>query len=244
LRQNSLSKELNQEIISCTLCPRLVKWRAKVAEVKRTAYQNEDYWGKPITGFGDPNPEVFIIGLAPGAHGANRTGRIFTGDRSGQWLYSALYRAGFSNKEESVSANDGLKLKNAYISLVVRCVPPQNKPKLIERDRCLPYLVKEIKFFSKIKILIALGIFAFDGILLALKQMGHSISPKPKFKHGLKIKVGPYWILCSYHPSQQNTFTGRLTKPMFEKIFTDARKILTKRNHPGNSQKGIKLSPF
>jgi len=217
---------LNKQIVTCRKCPRLVKWREKIAKTKRASYREENYWGKPILGFGDPKARLLILGLAPGAHGANRTGRVFTGDRSGEWLFRALYDAGFANQPETLSKGDGLKLTGAYVSLVVRCVPPKNKPTPQERDQCLSYLDDELRILKHVKVILILGFFALDGILRIFMNRGIKISPKPKFAHGLERKFGPYTLLCSFHPSQQNTFTGKLTKPMFAKIFKRAHRLL------------------
>ena len=226
MNSKSFFQNFNQKIIHCDLCPRLSKWRNQISKEKRKAFQNEPYWGKPLTGFGDLNAEIVIVGLAPAAHGANRTGRVFTGDRSGEWLYRALYLEGFSNQLQSLSRKDDLKLKNAYVTMVVRCAPPKNKPTPKERDACLPYLIKEIQMLKKAKILIALGGFSLDGILLTLKNLDYGWKKKPKFGHGVEEKIGPYTILCSYHPSQQNTFTGRLTEEMFLRIFRRVKALV------------------
>jgi uracil-DNA glycosylase family 4 len=188
---------------------------------------DDHYWGKPITGFGDPNAELMIIGLAPAAHGANRTGRIFTGDRSGEWLYRALYKSGFANQAESTSRDDGLKLKNCYISCVVKCAPPGNKPSPTEIARCSKYLEREIEFMPQIKVFLALGGIALHGIWPFLQPSASSKVKKPKFAHGGLLEFAPgKHLLTSYHPSQQNTFTGRLTEPMFDAVFAKAREIL------------------
>ena len=216
--------ELEGKITSCRLCPRLVEWREKVARYKKVAYANEEYWGRPVPGFGDPAAEVVILGLAPAAHGANRTGRYFTGDRSGDFLFGALYRTGFSNSPTSRHAGDGLCLFGLWISAAVRCAPPQNKPTPTERDACLPYAARELELLPA-KAVVCLGAFAWDA---ALRIFG--IRPKPKFSHGAECKVpsGPTLVGC-YHPSQQNTFTGVLTKPMLDAVLLRARELAGER---------------
>ncbi len=218
-------RAINRGIIRCRRCPRLVRWREKVARARRAAYAGETYWGRPITGFGDPAARLVVIGLAPGAHGANRTGRIFTGDRSGDWLFRALHKAGFANQPASVSRRDGLRLKDAYVTAVVRCAPPGNRPTPRERDHCIGYLVHELRLLKRAKVVLALGGFAWDGALRALGALGYSAG-RPRFGHGATAVVGPYLLVGSYHPSQQNTFTGRLTEKMFDGIFRKARALL------------------
>lgn len=210
-------------IEACTACPRLVEWREQVAREKRAAFRDEVYWGKPITGFGDPQARVVVIGLAPAAHGGNRTGRVFTGDRSGDFLFAALHEAGFANQPTSLRRGDGLKLTDCWITACVRCAPPANKPAPDERDRCLSYLVEELQLLKRAEVLVCLGGFAWDGVLRSLAELGHAAAKKPKFGHGRDAEVGPYRLLGSYHPSQQNTFTGRLTRPMLVAIFRQAR---------------------
>jgi len=215
-------EKLNSEIIVCHKCPRLVAWREEVARVKRRAYKDQEYWGKPVPGFGDPNARVLIVGLAPGAHGSNRTGRAFTGDASGGFLYPALYRAGFADQPTAVSRRDGLTLKDLYIAAAARCVPPDNKPTLEELNNCQPYLEREIQIL-KPKVIVCLGRIAFERIL----RMYSVRNPSFKFAHGstYQLMTG-HWLLCSYHPSQQNTFTGKLTKPMLRSVFDAARTLL------------------
>jgi uracil-DNA glycosylase family 4 len=216
-------KALQKNIITCNECPRLRTYCQKIAQVKRKAYQDETYWGRPITGFGDPLARLMIVGLAPAAHGANRTGRIFTGDRSGEWLYRALHQYGFANQPHSLHAEDGLTLTDAYISCVVKCAPPDNKPSPIEQERCGRHLKQELEALKNVKVWIALGQIAFQGIWPWI----HSDQKKPKFGHGQKVQLGPdRWLLLSYHPSQQNTFTGKLTQPMFHSVFQEARELL------------------
>jgi uracil-DNA glycosylase len=217
--------ELKACIISCRLCPRLVAWREQVAREKRAAFRDQEYWGRPVPGFGDPQARVLIVGLAPAAHGGNRTGRVFTGDRSGDWLYGALHRAGFANQPESTHRGDGLLLRDCYITACVRCAPPDNKPTPEERDACQPFLLKELELLHRVRVIVCLGGFAWDGALRALRELGHQPARKPRFGHGAESVAGPFSLLGSYHPSQQNTFTGRLTKPMLNAIFKRARRL-------------------
>jgi uracil-DNA glycosylase family 4 len=213
---------LDEEIIACHKCPRLVQWREEVAVVKRKSYDDQTYWGKAIPGFGSAKPKLLIVGLAPGAHGANRTGRIFTGDSSGDWLYGALHKIGIAKIATSTSIDDGQKLKDTRIICVVRCAPPDNKPLIEERDMCSPFFVRDLEIsMATSKAIIGLGSFAWDAIFKTLKQMGHPIK-KVKFAHGASLKYShngcEYLLLASYHPSQQNTFTGKLTRPMLESV--------------------------
>ncbi|MEX1047362.1 MAG: uracil-DNA glycosylase [Actinomycetota bacterium] len=217
--------ELQKEIVSCRCCPRLVRWREKVAREKTARFADRDYWGKPVPGWGDPNARVLMVGLAPAAHGGNRTGRIFTGDRSGDFLYAALYRAGFSNRPVSVSRDDGLELHGLYLAAVNRCAPPENKPTPKERDNCLPFLQRELQLLEELRVIVALGAFAWDGALRALAAGGDVVRPKPRFGHGNEAVVGPYALIGSYHPSQQNTFTGKLTPQMLDAVLTRASEI-------------------
>ena len=215
-------EKLNSEIIVCHKCPRLVAWREEVARVKRRAYKDQEYWGKPVPGFGDPNARVLIVGLAPGAHGSNRTGRAFTGDASGGFLYPALYRAGFADQPTAVSRSDGLTLKGLYIAAVARCVPPDNKPTLEELNNCQPYLEREIQIL-KPKVIVCLGRIAFERILRMYSVRNLSF----KFVHGATYQLMTgHWLLCSYHPSQQNTLTGKLTVKMFDDIWVKAKELL------------------
>ena len=189
-------------------------------------YRNDRYWARPVPGFGDPDARLLVVGLAPAAHGGNRTGRAFTGDRSGDWLYRALHRAGFANQPESVSMEDGLKLIGAYIAAVVRCAPPANKPAPAERDNCMLFLVRELKLLGDVRAVVALGSFAWDGFLRAAASIGHPIpKPRPRFGHGARVQIGPWTLIGSYHPSQQNTFTGVLTEEMLDEVFTEARAV-------------------
>jgi uracil-DNA glycosylase len=209
---------LEQEIVSCRLCPRLVAWREEVAREKRASFRDEVYWGRPVPGFGDPEADVVVFGLAPAAHGANRTGRYFTGDRSGDFLFAALHRAGFASSPVSRSKDDGMRLSGLWISAAVRCAPPQNKPTPAERDACLPYAARELELLDA-KVLVCLGAFAWDAALRLL-----DVRPKPKFSHGAEYGVGPLVLLGCYHPSQQNTFTGVLTPEMLDAVMSRARR--------------------
>ena len=195
---------------------------------KRAAYAEEDYWGRPVPGFGDPEARLLIVGLAPGAHGANRTGRMFTGDRSGDWLYGALHRAGFANQPESAFLEDGLALDDCYITAAVRCAPPGNKPTTTERDACRPFLEEELKVLDRVRVIVALGKFAFDQLWRILQHSGETLpSPRTTFRHGLEVAVRPELsLLASFHPSQQNTFTGKLTEEMFHQVWTRARELV------------------
>lgn len=197
-----------------------MRWREAVAVERRAAYRDETYWGKPIAGFGDPNARVIVLGLAPGAHGANRTGRVFTGDRSGDWLYRAMHRAGLANQPTSTGRTDGLKLSNAWVTVAVRCAPPDNKPLPLERKRCAGYLTRELALLRNKRVVVCLGNFAY----VAACEF-FAVSPRPKFAHGAVIEAGEVTLVCSYHPSQQNTFTGRLTEPMLDKVFATAVRI-------------------
>ena len=221
-------EQLNGAITCCRRCPRLVRWREAVAVKPPRRYQGEKYWARPLPGFGDPAARVLVVGLAPAAHGGNRTGRIFTGDRSGDWLYGALYDAGFANQPHSLHRHDGLQLTDCYITAAVRCAPPANKPSRAEFKRCRPYLVQELRLFRTLKIVIALGKIALDSFLVAYQEFGGAVpKPRPKFAHGVEYRLpGGLRLICSYHPSQQNTFTGKLTKPMFQRIFHRARALL------------------
>ena len=213
--------ELERRISACRKCPRLVEWRERVAREKRAAFLDWDYWGRPVPGFGDPKARVYVLGLAPAAHGGNRTGRVFTGDRSGDWLFGSMYRTGFANQATSVSRDDGLRLKGAFVAAAVRCAPPANKPLPAERDNCLPYAARELELLGDIRVIVCLGSYAWDAAARLLK-----LRPKPRFGHGAEHQVdgGPTVLGC-YHPSQQNTFTGVLTQEMMDAVFTRAREI-------------------
>jgi uracil-DNA glycosylase len=211
-------------VVSCRACPRLVSWRESVAATKRASFAEETYWGRPVPGFGDPAARLLILGLAPAAHGGNRTGRIFTGDRSGDWLFASLHRTGWANQAGSVDRNDGLRLRAAYITAAVRCAPPANRPTTTERDACRPYLVRELRMLSEVAVIVALGGYAWDSALGACAASGaQRVRPKPRFGHGAEAVVAPYTLLGSYHPSQQNTFTGKLTEEMLDDVFQRAR---------------------
>ena len=220
MRKHDELDNLAIEIIECHKCARLVKWREKVALEKRAANATENYWGKPIVGFGDKRAQVLVLGLAPGAHGANRTGRVFTGDRSGDWLYRAMHKAGLASQPQSISRDDGLTLHNAWVTSAVRCAPPANKPTPGERKKCSSFLTRELAMLVNVKVIICLGSFSFQAICDELK-----IRPRPKFGHGVVVAHAKYKIVCSYHPSQQNTFTGKLTEKMFDGIFKTALKL-------------------
>jgi uracil-DNA glycosylase family 4 len=225
-RPSSL-ETLRRRIVACRLCPRLVAHREGVAREKVRRFRNCDYWGRPLPGFGDPRARLWVVGLAPAAHGGNRTGRVFTGDRSGDWLYAALYRCGFANQPTSRSRDDGLTLSDAYVSAVVRCAPPANKPTVTERDRCLPYLASELALLHRVRVFVPLGGFAFANVLRMLRAMGDRPSGPSRFGHGaaVDLQTGRRVIGC-YHPSQQNTFTGRLTETMLDDVFEAAKKFL------------------
>ena len=217
---------LAERVTSCRRCPRLVAWREQCAADPPRRYRGERYWARPLPGFGDPRAGLVIVGLAPAAHGANRTGRMFTGDRSGEWLYGALHRAGFANQATAERRDDGLRLEGAYVTAVVRCAPPANKPTPTERDECLSWLVAELPLLESARVLLALGSFAWDGALRAARELGHPTPrPKPRFGHGAVAELGPYRLLGSYHPSQQNTFTGKLTREMLDGVFARAREL-------------------
>ncbi|HUB99979.1 MAG TPA: uracil-DNA glycosylase [Solirubrobacterales bacterium] len=217
---------LATEIHACRRCPRLVEWRQACAADPPRRYRGEDYWAKPISGFGDPAARVVIVGLAPAAHGANRTGRMFTGDRSGDWLFAALHRAGYANRAESERRDDDLRLRDAYVTAGVRCAPPANKPTPAERDNCLPYLERELPLLDRCLVVVALGAFGWDVVLRTARGLGIEVPrPQPRFGHGAEAALGQWTLLGCYHPSQQNTFTGRLTVPMIDAVFSRARKL-------------------
>jgi uracil-DNA glycosylase family 4 len=218
MRTTELFVALREEVIACRACPRLVAWREQ-ASGTRPAFEGEQYWARPVPGFGDPDALIVVVGLAPAAHGGNRTGRVFTGDRSGDWLFGALWRAGLANQPTSVHREDGLRLSGVYVTAVVRCAPPGNRPTPEERDRCMPYLEEELALLTKARALVALGQFAYDALA---RHFG--VRPRPRFGHGVEVATGagPV-IVCSYHPSQQNTFTGKLTAPMLDAVFARAK---------------------
>jgi uracil-DNA glycosylase family 4 len=224
---------LAREVTSCVRCPRLVEWRERSAADPPRRFRGQAYWARPLPGFGDRRASIVIVGLAPAAHGGNRTGRIFTGDRSGDWLYAALYRAGLANQSTSVSADDGLRLRGAYVTAVNRCPPPQNRPTTEERDNCLPYLTRELRLIRSGRVIVALGAFAWAGSLLALAALGaEPPRPRPRFAHGAEAAIEvpgrsrrEWSLLGCFHPSQQNTFTGRLTEPMLDSVFARAQEL-------------------
>ena len=212
---------LNGEIADCRACPRLVEWRERMAREKRAAFRDWTYWGRPVPGFGDPDAELVVVGLAPAAHGGNRTGRAFTGDRSGDWVYGALHRAGYANRAESVARDDGLRLTGAWIGAVVRCAPPDNRPSREERASCLPFLRRELALLPNARVAVALGAYAHD----ALCDLA-GLRPRPRFGHLAEAGLGDgRTLLDSYHPSQRNTFTGKLTRDMFDAVFARAREL-------------------
>jgi len=209
---------LAEEIVACRACPRLVAWREGVAATRRASFRDQEYWGRPVAGFGDSRATIAVVGLAPAAHGANRTGRIFTGDRSGDWLFASMHRVGLANQASSTGLDDGLRLSGAWICSAVRCAPPDNKPTPQERDRCLPFLSRELDALDSVKVVVALGQFAYEVLARLL-----AIRPRPRFGHGVEAtSPDGTVVICSYHPSQQNTFTGRLTEPMLDSVFTRA----------------------
>ncbi len=216
---------LTAEIVGCRRCPRLVDWRERVAREKVRRFREEPYWGRPVPGFGDPDARILFVGLAPAAHGGNRTGRVFTGDASGDFLFAALHAEGLADRPVSRTADDGLTLTDAYITAAVRCAPPANKPTTEERDACAPYLVREIAALTEVKVVIALGAFGWGAALDAFARPGFEVRPRPRFSHGAEVQVGPYRLLGTYHPSQQNTFTGRLTASMLRDVVARARAI-------------------
>ncbi len=224
---SSSLNSLRAEIAECRACPRLVAWREEVARDKRASFRDDEYWGRPVPGFGDPQARLLVAGLAPAAHGANRTGRMFTGDRSGDWLFRALHRAGFANQPTSTSRDDGLQLSGAWITAAVRCAPPANKPTTEERDRCQPYLERELALLPDVHVIVALGAFGYEAVWRTLGASGATLPvPRPKFGHGLEVSTSRAVVIGSFHPSQQNTFTGKLTEPMLDAVFTRARTLL------------------
>jgi uracil-DNA glycosylase family 4 len=216
---------LSAEIVACRQCPRLVEWREEAAANPPARFEGEQYWARPLPGWGDAEARVLIVGLAPAAHGGNRTGRIFTGDRSGDFLFASLYRTGFANQPTSISVDDGLAVSGVYIAAVVRCAPPDNEPGTDERDRCLPYLARELRLLPDVRAIVALGSYAWDGALRVMRELGHRALSRPRFGHLEEARVGPYMLLGSYHPSQQNTFTGRLTEPMLDAVMSRSREL-------------------
>jgi len=223
--------ELTGEIVSCSRCPRLVAWREQVAREKVARFRDEPYWGRPVPGFGDPTARVLLVGLAPAAHGGNRTGRVFTGDASGDFLFEALHAVGLANQPTSRRADDGLALLGCYVAAAVRCAPPANKPLPEERDRCAPYLARELALLREVRVIVALGAYGWAAALraIAARHAGAAAAvgtrPRPSFGHGTEARVGPYVLLGTYHPSQQNTFTGKLTQPMLRAVLVRAREL-------------------
>jgi len=220
---------LQEQVVACTRCPRLIRYCRKVAREKRRMYREHEYWGKPVPSFGDPRPELLILGLAPGAHGANRTGRMFTGDRSGEFLYQALYEAGLANQPHSIDRSDGLQLRNCYITASLRCAPPLNKPLPRELANCQPFLEKELLILNRVRAILCLGKIAFDTFLRVVwNPESFPLRSSFRFSHGASYQLpgGLPRLFASYHPSQQNTQTGRLTRPMFEQVFADIRRYL------------------
>jgi uracil-DNA glycosylase len=218
--------DITAEVVVCRACPRLVAWREQVARNPRPAFRGELYWGRPIPGFGDPGARLVVVGLAPAAHGGNRTGRIFTGDRSGDWLYRAMHRAGFANQPTSQSLDDGLRLTGAWVTAAVRCAPPANRPTPQERDTCSAYLVRELAVLRP-AVIVVLGSFGYEAVWRALREQGVPVpSPRPRFGHGVEVSTGGPVIVCSFHPSQQNTFTGKLTEEMLDTVFARARELI------------------
>jgi uracil-DNA glycosylase len=217
---------LEREITHCRACPRLVAWREEVAVTKRASFAGQEYWGRPVPGFGDPDATVVVLGLAPAAHGGNRTGRVFTGDRSGDWLFAALHAVGMANQPESVSRDDGLELIGCWVAAAVRCAPPANKPTPGERDECLPFAVRELALLTRARAIVCLGGFAWDAALRILAARGDRVpKPRPRFGHGAQAQVGGLELLGCYHPSQQNTFTGRLAPGMMEDVLRRAQEL-------------------
>ncbi|MFN2503088.1 MAG: uracil-DNA glycosylase [Acidimicrobiales bacterium] len=232
--------QVTADIVGCRACPRLVEWRETVARERRAAFRDEEYWGRPVSGFGDPEAGLLLVGLAPAAHGGNRTGRVFTGDRSGDWVFRALWKAGFANQPTSEHAGDGLRLTGAYVAAAVRCAPPANRPTPAERDTCLPYLARELALLAGVRVVVALGQFAHDVVCPLL-----GARPRPRFGHLAEHPLSEgRTLLDSYHPSQQNTFTGKLTEPAFDAVFSRARDVLDRDGSgprdsgPGTRSKG------
>jgi uracil-DNA glycosylase family 4 len=220
--------ELTAEIVACRRCPRLVEWRERVAREKVARFHDETYWGRPVPGFGDPDARILIVGLAPAAHGGNRTGRVFTGDASGDFLFAAMHALGLADRPVSRRADDGLTLLGAYVAAAVRCAPPANKPLPSERDNCAPYLARELRLLDNVRVVLPLGAYAWDAAFRAIAATtGDDRRPRPRFGHGAEATAGGYVVIGSYHPSQQNTFTGRLTAPMFDAVIRRALELTT-----------------
>jgi uracil-DNA glycosylase family 4 len=216
-------ERIGGEIVACARCPRLVAWRQEAAADPPRRFRGEEYWARPVQGFGDARARLLVLGLAPAAHGGNRTGRVFTGDRSGDWLYRALHRAGFASQATSIARGDGLRLRDCYVTVAVRCAPPDNRPATDERDRCQPFLARELAALPRVRVIVALGGFAWDAALRLLRERGNVLpSPRPRFGHGVEASIGDVTLLGSYHPSQQNTFTGRLREEDLDAVFARA----------------------
>jgi uracil-DNA glycosylase len=225
-RRQAELQALEAEVTACRRCPRLVAWREQVAREKRASFARWDYWGRPVPGFGDPDARILVLGLAPAAHGGNRTGRVFTGDRSGDWLFAAMHRAGLANQATSVSRDDGLRLRDAWVTAAVRCAPPANHPTPRERDNCLPWTEHELTLLPRARVVVCLGAFAWDAALRVRAALGEPAPrPRPRFGHGAEARGDRFTLLGSFHPSQQNTFTGRLTEAMLDAVFARAREL-------------------
>jgi uracil-DNA glycosylase len=228
---------INAEIVTCRRCPRLVAWRETVAREKVARFRDETYWGRPVPGFGDPDARILLVGLAPAAHGGNRTGRVFTGDASGDFLFAAMHAVGLANQPTGRRPDDGLALRDAWISAAVRCAPPANKPTPAERDTCAPYLARELTALDLVRAIVPLGAFGWEAAFRAIADAtGVDARPRPKFGHGAVARAGPYFVIGSYHPSQQNTFTGRLTQPMLVAVLGRARELADERPASGQSE--------
>jgi uracil-DNA glycosylase family 4 len=224
-------ERLTAEIVACRRCPRLVAWREKVAREKVARFRDETYWGRPVPGFGDPLARIFIVGLAPAAHGGNRTGRVFTGDASGDFLFAAMYQVGLANQPTGRRPDDGLELRGSYIAAAIRCAPPGNKPLPPERDNCAPFLQRELRLLEDARVIVPLGAYAWEAAFGAIAAItGMSIRPRPTFGHGAEAQIGRYHVVGSYHPSQQNTFTRRLTQPMLVAVMSRAQELVAQRS--------------
>jgi uracil-DNA glycosylase family 4 len=229
----SALERLTAEIVACRACPRLVAWREDVAREKRAAFRDETYWGRPVPGFGDPEARVLIVGLAPAAHGGNRTGRVFTGDRSGDFLFASMHRTGFANQPTSTGLDDGLRLHDCYVAAAVRCAPPANKPTPQERDTCRPFLVRELALLAHVRVIVVLGSFGYEAAWATLREAKAALpSRRPRFMHGLEVDCGEFAIVGSFHPSQQNTFTGKLTPAMLDAVFVRAQELASAMTSP------------